>query len=753
MFEWLFKYPPTVFLHGQLVLRSVWPRWLLLLGMVAVGLLLAWVLRGRRAADTRAAGRWRLPAIWLAQWAMAALVLVLLWRPAIAINELVPQANVIAVLVDDSRSMGIAEHGVSRIQQASRALQGAWLASLGRTFQIRLYRFDSALVRLDGVATPLAATGPATRINAVLSEFATETASVPVGAVVLLSDGGDNSGRIDRNTLEVLRQRRIPVHTVGFGSPQVPLDIEIQGVTMTARALAHSRVTAVVQVSQSGFANRHTSVTVHDARKLLATRELVLGADGATVRTDVTFDLPEAGPRILRFQVAALPGEGNRGNNQLTRLINVEAGPRRILYVEGEPRWEYKFIRRAEDEDAAVQLVSMLRTSENKIYRQGVRDALELAEGFPTRPEDLFGYDGLVMGSVDAGYFSPAQQALMREFVDRRGGGLLFLGGRQALADGVWGGSALNELLPVTLPMVGGTYRRMPATVSLTATGADSAITRLVDDREANAALWAKLPYLMDFQDPGAAKPGALELAQMHVGGRTLPLLVTQNYGRGRTAVLATGGTWRWQMSLPLGDPTHAVFWHQLLHWLVADTRGQLSAQLAPGTLQDDGHTQLLADVRDRNYLPAMDAVVNAHVIGPDRLQADVSLRMVPGLPGRYQADWTAPAAGVYVADVSASEGSLSAGRDTVAFQREDGVAEDFHTGQNVGLLQSLAADTGGRYWAPQDLPGLARAIPFSNAGVSVQKFQDLWNMPAVFLMLMTLRIGEWLLRRRWGVV
>jgi len=753
MFEWLFKYPPTVFLHGQLLLRSALPRWLLVVGVVGVGLLLAWALRGRHAADTQAGGRWRLPSIWLVQWAMAALVMVLLWRPAVAISELVPQANVIAVLIDDSASMGIAEHGVSRMQEASRLLQGDWLASLGRTFQTRLYRFDSGLVRYDGAPAALTASGPATHINAVLNEFASDTASVPVGAVVLLSDGGDNSGKIDRSTIEVLRQRRIPVHTVGFGSTQVPQDVEIENVALTARALAHSRVTAVVEVAQSGFAGRHTTVTVRDGTKLLATRELVLGHDGATVSTDLTFDLPDAGPRVLRFQVAALPDEGNVRNNELRRLVNVEAGPRRILYVEGEPRWEYKFVRRAEEDDTAVQLVSMLRTTENKIYRQGVKDPLELAQGFPSKPEDLFAYDGIIMGSVDAGYFPPAQQALMREFVDRRGGGLLFLGGRQSLADGVWGGSQLNDLLPVTVPMISGTFRREPATVSLSTAGADSAVTRLVDDRAANIALWARLPYLADFQNPGTVKPGASELAQMHVAGRTMPLLVTESYGRGRTAVLATGGTWRWQMSMPLGDTTHSVFWHQLLHWLVADTRGQLAAQVSASTLDDDGHVQLLADVRDRNYLPATDAVVNAHLIGPDRLQADVSLRVVPGLPGRYQTDWTAPVPGVYVADITANQGAIGAGRDTVAFQREDGVAEDFHTGQNVALLKSLAAETGGRYWSPDDLNGLARAIPFSSAGVSVQKFQDLWNMPAVFLALLALRLAEWLLRRRWGVV
>ena len=202
MFEWLFKYPPTVFLHGQLLLRSSWPRWLLALGVIGVGVLLAAVLRGRRAADTQLSGRWRVPLIWLLQWSVAALIMVLLWQPVIAIGELVPQANIIAVLVDDSRSMGITDQGVSRLQRATLALQGDWLSNLGRNFQTRLYRFDSSLVRLAGPAAALTATGPATHINAALNEFASDTASVPVGAIVLLSDGGDNSGRIDRSTIE-----------------------------------------------------------------------------------------------------------------------------------------------------------------------------------------------------------------------------------------------------------------------------------------------------------------------------------------------------------------------------------------------------------------------------------------------------------------------------------------------------------------------------------------------------------------------
>ena len=103
-----------------------------------------------------------------------------------------------------------------------------------------------------------------------------------------------------------------------------------------------------------------------------------------------------------------MAGEENLANNAITRLVGVSDDKRRILYVEGEPRWEYKFIRRAEDDDKIVQVASMLRTTENKIYRQGISDPKELENGFPVRPEDLFAYQGIILGSVEAGYFTPS---------------------------------------------------------------------------------------------------------------------------------------------------------------------------------------------------------------------------------------------------------------------------------------------------------------------------------------------------------
>ena len=124
---------------------------------------------------------------------------------------------------------------------------------------------------------------------------------------------------------------------------------------------------------------------VRDGDKLLASKEVTLAADGVGSSETMFFNAGDAGVKSVGFSLEPLAGEENALNNAVTRLVDVSAEKRRILYVEGEPRWEYKFIRRAEADDKGVQIVSMLRTTENKIYRQGIADPSELADGFPTQ--------------------------------------------------------------------------------------------------------------------------------------------------------------------------------------------------------------------------------------------------------------------------------------------------------------------------------------------------------------------------------
>ena len=771
MFEFFFKYPRSVYARGQLALLGAWPTWILVVLIVAAAVGLAWLIRSRLPEAAPVMRSWRAWVIWTLQTLLAALVLVLLWQPAVTIAELKPQQNIIAVLVDDSRSMAITEDGSTRQAQAVKALQSGVLASLNRSFQTRLYRIDDVPARIDNL-NALQPNAPSTRIGDSLKQLSEETSDLPIGAVVLLSDGGDNAGGIGTDTINALRARHIPVHTVGFGRERSVHDVELDDVTVAPRALAGSRLAAKITFHQRGYAGSKINLTVRDVSagqaKVLAARTFSLHADGNIQTETLMFDIGGAGARTLQIAAAPLAGEENTANNALTRVVNVSSEPRRILYIEGEPRWEYKFIRQAEEDDRMVQIVSMVRTSENKIYRQGIADPKELAAGFPSRPEDLFAYQGLIIGSVEAGYFNPAQQELIREFVDRRGGGLLLLGGQFAMADGGWNASKLPELMPTTLPTQAGAFHREAdpkngtthTTAELAPAGVDNIITRLVDDPTANAAKWKQLPYLMDYEDPGTPKPGAAVLANMITPeGRKLPLLITENFGRGRTAIMATGGSWRWQMSSPLGDTAHDLFWQQLLRWVASDTPGHIAASVPAQMLLDNGAVTITADVRDPQYNPAPNAKVEAHILGPSGVSALVEMTPVPDNPGQFQAAWSAPKPGAYLTEVTAQRADASTGtvkelgRDVITFQRMDGVAENFHTEQNRELLEHLATQTGGQYWKPTDLGKLAASIPFSEAGVTMRETKDLWNLPLVFLVLLVLRFSEWWLRRKWGIV
>jgi uncharacterized membrane protein len=752
MFQFFFKYPRLVFLRGEFVLLSSWPRWLLGLLLLATGGALAAAIYARFRQAAPSVRNWRIGVIWLLQSCLAALLLILVWQPAIVIAQLEPQKNVIAVLIDDSQSMGTADDGVTRLNRAVKALQGGVLADLEKSFQTRLYSLDRRIARISRLEELRPAT-PVTRIGEGLKQLAEETTDIPIGAVVLLSDGSDNSGGVDLDTITELRSRRIPVHTIGFGREQMAHDLEIEDASVVPHALPDSRLAASVSFHQHGYSGRKATIRVHDGGTLLAVREVTLAADGAVQNQELMFNTGAAGAKVLRFSIDVLPGEQNASNNALTRLLNVDSNRRRILYVEGEPRWEYKFIRRAQSDDHVIELASMLRTTENKIYRQGIDSPTDLAQGFPASAEELFAYHGLIIGSVEAGYFTPGQRKLLEQFVDRRGGGLLLLGGRMALADGGWEASGLSGLLPTSLPARKGTFHRDHATVELASAGADNVICRLLEDPSRNESRWKKLPYLEDYQDPGTPKPGAAVLVEMNAAGRKMPLLITQNYGRGQVAILATGGTWRWQMGLPSTDHTHDNFWQQLLRWLVSGAPGQIVASVSSQMLFDDGHIKISADVRGKDFEPAADAEVEARISGPGSTNGALAFAPDPNSPGIFHGEWNVDRPGSYSLLVTAKRGNEDIGSDSLTFERMDGVAENFHLEQNRDLLEKLSEQTGGRYWRPAELTRLARDIPYSEAGISFRQTKELWNMPVVFLLILSLRCAEWLLRRRWGIV
>ncbi len=748
MFELLFKYPASLFHKGQFVLLAPWPLWILGIAVLGVAALLYWHVRSHHGLLTGA----RPVAIWLLETSLIALVLFLLWHPALSVATLKPQQNVVAILVDDSRSMAIQEGGSTREEQAKKLLDGGLLDGLSKKFQVRVYRFGKDAERIQKTDT-LQAGAEATRIGESLKQVLAESSTLPLGAVVLLSDGADNSGGIDLETIQQIRRQRIPVHTIGFGREKFDHDLEITDVTLPARTMADSRVSAQVTFRQNGLSGQKAHLTVKDGAQVLATQEITLKAEGSPQTESLMFNAGGAGPKTLQVSIDPLPSEENKNNNSVMRLVSVDGAPRRILYFEGEPRWDFKFLRRAFDDEKTLQLSAMLRTTQNKLYILAPdKDKALLQQGFPSKAEDLFSYEGLIIGSNEVNYFTPAQQDLIKEFASRRGGGVLFLGGRFALGEGGWPNSPLAELIPVRMPDHRESFHRDQIGFELTPQGRESVITRLAERPDANDQKWKHMPLLANYNDVGDAKPGAVTLLSMN-DRRHTPLLAAENYGRGRTVVLATEGTWRWKMLVPHDDNTLYTFWQQLLRYLVAGTPNQVMASTPKQVLSDETAVHLRAEVRGKEYKPMANATVEAHLVAPGGVSETVEMKPVPLEEGVYAADWTAEKPGSYVAEIIAKGDKEEIGRDVVTFRREDGVAENFHVNQNRELLEKLAGETGGHYYAPSDAGRLTRDIAYSEAGITTRETKDLWDMPVIFFVALMLRGSEWLLRRKWGVV
>jgi hypothetical protein len=159
----------------------------------------------------------------------------------------------------------------------------------------------------------------------------------------------------------------------------------------------------------------------------------------------------------------------------------------------------------------------------------------------------------------------------------------------------------------------------------------------------------------------------------------------------------------------------------------------------------------LRADVRDSEYQPATTATVNLAIDAPGAVRRTVEMQAVPGVPGRYETTVDADSAGMYRFEAEADLDGDLLGRSRVAIRRDDGISEHFKVEQNRALLERLAAATGGQYFALADADDIPEAVQYSDAGIIERRLLELWNMPILFLLLVFLKAGEWILRLTWG--
>jgi uncharacterized membrane protein len=746
VFEFFFKYPRTTFEQSEFLFARGWPLWVLGV-LIAVGAVAIAVSLTRNRHDF---GWAKLSVVGLLQAAVVAALLVMLWQPSLLTETLRPGDNSIALLVDTSASMGYGEGELSRLQLAVRALQDGPLPELEEDFDIELLGFADQVVGLPSLET-VPAPGQQTDIGEALLSVMRGASAGALAAIVLVSDGAHNAGDLDPARIAEIASFGVPVHTFGVGREVLEDDIELEDVVLNSRGSPGSTVSAQVSIrhGRAGLAQ----LKVYDGDAILASEAIQLPDQAGVTTRLIDIDVGQAGIRDLRFAIDPIAGESNTVNNVQLRPMEVPERRRSVLYVEGEPRWEYKYIRRAiVDEDVPLRFVTLLRTTPNKFYRQGVNSGEELADGFPTEEEDLFAYDALIIGSLEAAALTEEQQQMVYDFVSRRGGTLLMLGARRGLADGGWGATVVNDVLPADLPSPDApTFIREPA-IALLPEGSESLITRLDADDTRNGFIWADMPFLKDIQliDEDSLKPGHEILLNAEFLGETWPLLIRHRFGQGAAYILA-GSTWGWQMSLPHEDLSHETFWRQLIQGMTASVPEPVTLTTERVYYGDQAAVTFRADVRDSSYEPATAATVNLAIDAPGSSRTYEAMQPVAGVPGRYELTVDADSAGIYRFEAEASLEGDELGRSRLAIRREDGISEHFQVQQNRVLLERLAAATGGQYFSLDDVDDISEALQYSPAGIVERRLLELWNMPILFLMLIFLKAGEWVLRLTWG--
>jgi uncharacterized membrane protein len=757
LFQFLFKYRPVVFEQGRLGFESPWPVTLvLLLGAAAAGIALVVYARTRQLER-----RDRLVLTSLRIAALAILTLCLV-RPILVIATVVPQQNFLGILIDDSRSMTIADQDEQPrsdyVLEHFANQDGALLQALSERFKLRFFRFSETVARLQQ-PDELTFAGRRSDLGRALESARRELGAVPLAGLVLVTDGADNAESSLTDALLQVQAAGVPVHTVGLGSPRFDRDIALERVTVPRTVLEGSSVAVDLTVTHRGLGGETIRVTVEDGGRIVAAEEIRLSrnAEADPVRTH--FVASEPGPRVIRFHVAPVDGEVVRENNTIETLLVVEDDRRRVLYFEGEPRFEVKFVRRAVADDENLRVVVLQRTAEDKFYRIDVDNPDELAAGFPTTREELFRYHGLILGSVEASFFTHDQLAMIGEFVSRRGGGLLALGGRLAFARGGYAGTAVAEALPVHVDSeTGSDTGAFFAEVSVEPTplGRAHPVTQLAPSMDGSEARWKELPAVSMLNAVRGVKPGASTLLLGRSGESRDPLVVLayQRYGRGKALAFPVQDSWIWQMhaDIPLEDQTHETFWRQLLRWLVTDVPNHVSVSVSTDRVERDGMVSVTADVSDSGYVKHNGADVTATVTSPSGAERRVPMEWTVQRDGEYRALFVADEDGLYDVQVDAWHSGVLLGGGRSFVQAGDLQSEYFGAEMHESLLERIADETGGRFYTPETVSDLPEDVSFTESGTTVQERRDLWDMPVLFLVLLTLIGVEWGYRRYRGL-
>ena len=704
-----------------------------------------------------------------------------------------PGANFLAVLADNSQGMGIRDAGsaTSRAEELTAILKpqpGDWQETLDENFKVRRYSFDTRL-RTTGDFDSLDFKGRASALVGSTRNLGQRFSGRPLAGILLFSDGNAT----DIESLNDGLGQLPPVYPVVMGKRSLTKDISIIDVQVTSSTFEDAPVAIHCQLAATGFPAENIVARLLDAEgTVLDTQRPTLGQALKVkfeVKPDslgVSFYTVELGQAE---QVVGQAGEeeATLANNRRIVAVERRKEPYRVLYVAGRPNWEYKFLKRALDDDPQVDLVGLIRIAKREpkfvfkgregeggnplfrgfrgdeeeegsydkpiLKRLNVKTEDELKDGFPKNAGDLFGYHAIILDDLESAFFMPHQRELIRRAVSERGAGFMMLGGQESFTQGDYENTPIAELLPVYLQRSGTVLPVDNLEYDIERDGWLSQWVRLRKTEADEKDRLEEMPKFRVLNQVDRIKPGASVMASVvGDGNKRMPALVVQRYGHGKSGALLIGDMWRWQMAGKNKNEDLPRAWRQIIRWLVADVPSRV--QLT--TKSDSGAAglgrKLVVKARNEEFKPLCFANVELSVMpGGDESQAvDLSVDPDGTETGAFESLYIPREEGGYVARAVVRDEDGKTIGDVEAGWASNPAADEFRSLQpNVALMEDLAKRTGGRVLDVSELKEWALDLPTKQSPVMDSFQTPLWHLPWTFAAALFLLVTEWWLRRR----
>ena len=728
-------------------------------------LVLGWLAYARVPVKLTAGKRFGLSA--LRALTLTLLILILL-RPIVMVPPAAANNSLLPILVDVSRSMrlkdastslGAGGDGPPRIERA-QAMVKDLQAQLGKEYRIELLAFGEALAAVTDVDR-LAATARRSDLSGAIADLAERHRHDRLAGVIVLSDGGDTAAQ------EAGEGRAIaaPVMTVGIGNPDPPRDREIVNLTAGEPLLPGASIDVSVSATSTGFGTDPVELRVSANGRPIEVRRMTPTAEGAPIHAVFTVSPEPDVPTVYTVQIPETAGEVAVENNSRSVLVPPQTGKRRLLVVEGAPGYEHTFLKRALADDPGLEIDAVVRKGQNDdgrdtFYVQAAPSRMAaLSSGYPFKRSELFAYDGVIFGNIEADFFTREQLELTSDFIAERGGGLLVLGARSFDRQGL-AGTALEQALPVDLTDRGSSVALAsaqeaavePNTPALTVDGVMHPATRLAVTPEENRQKWAALPALASVAHVGGSRPGAQILAvALTAGGTPQPLIAAQRYGQGRSVAFAGEASWRWRMMRPATDTSYETIWRQLARWVTAGAQGPVAiGAMSPAVAGITDRISVV--VRDADFRPVANAEVAIQTTAPNGEKRGMPASLSSPQDGRYAVATRFDQPGVYKIDVVATRGGTRIGAASRPVLVGGADLEMTQPRLNEAVLRRLAAETGGRYLRADQVSGLPALLRESRAEAGTPEMRDLWHNGWSLLAIVGLLASEWVARRRVGL-